>query len=387
MDEVSNPHCWDALMTVITYLSTIRFDAGAIAQAPEALAAAGIRRPLVVTDAGVVKAGLLERLTAALTSNPPVFDATPANPTEAAVEAAMTLFRDQGCDGLVALGGGSSLDLAKGVALCATHPGPLASYAAISGGVDRITAATAPVLAIPTTAGTGSEVGRAALLTLRDGRKLGFISPHLIPRQAICDPDLTLGLPAYLTAATGLDALTHCVETYLSPRINPPADAIALDGAARAWTWLPRAVANGADAQPRWEMMMASLEGGLTFQKGLGAVHGLSHALGASRDPVLHHGTLNAVLLPPVLRFNAGMVPEKYDRLRQVLGLPLGTDLADAIEAFVAALGLPTRLGLMGVRADMLADAAAGAVLDHSTATNPRPIDRQQYEALLLQVL
>ena len=374
-------------MPIITYLSTIRFDAGAIAQLPDALTAAGISRPLLVTDAGVVRAGLLERLFGAVSTRPPVFDATPPNPTEAAVEEALVLFRQSGCDGLVALGGGSSLDLAKGVALCATHAGELATYAAVAGGGDRITAATAPVVAIPTTAGTGSEVGRAALLTLRDGRKLGFISPHLIPKQAICDPDLTLGLPPGLTAATGLDALTHCIETYLSPRINPPAEAIALDGAARAWTWLPRAVSAGAEAQPRWEMMMASLEGGLTFQKGLGAVHGLSHALGASREPVLHHGTLNAVLLPPVLRFNAGTVPEKYDRLRQVLGLPLGTDLADAIEAFVAGLGLPTRLGAMGVRADMLADAAAGAVLDHSTATNPRPIDRQQYERLLLEVL
>ena len=371
-------------MTIISYLSTVRFASGAIRQVPEALVAAGIERPLLVTDAGIVKVGLLERLRNALRpAQAPCFDAVPANPTEDAVLSALEMFKDANCDGLIAIGGGSSLDLAKGVALAAAHPGPLAPYAAICGGAEKISAAVAPVVAIPTTAGTGSEVGRAALLTLRDGRKLGFISPHLIPKQAICDPDLTLGLPATLTAATGMDALTHCIETYLSPRINPPADAIALDGAERAWTWLPLAVDDGTKPRPRWEMMMASLEGGLTFQKGLGAVHGLSHALGASKDPVLHHGTLNAVLLPPVLRFNAGAVPEKYDRLRRAMGLPVATDLADALEEFVASLGLPTRLGDLGVRDDMLAGAAAAAVLDHSTATNPRTVDQRQYEALL----
>ena len=373
-------------MTIISYLATIRFEHGAIGQSGAALEAAGITRPLIVTDAGIVRSGLLDRLSETLgPMRPPVFDATPPNPTEAAVEAAAGLYASSGCDGLIAIGGGSSLDLAKGVALLATHPEPLERYAAITGGVARISAATAPVVAIPTTAGTGSEVGRAALLTLRDGRKLGFISPYLIPRQAICDPDLTLGLPAWLTAATGMDALTHCFETFMSPRVNPPADAIALDGAARAWTWLRRAVDDGSDARARWEMMMASLEGGLTFQKGLGAVHGLSHALGGSKDPVLHHGTLNAVLLPAVLRFNAGTIPEKYDRLRQVLGLPPGTDLAEEVARLVRAIGLPDGLRHMGVRDDMLAPAAAAAVLDHSTATNPRPVDRQHYEELLRQ--
>ena len=373
-------------MTVISYLATIRFAQGAIAQAPEALAAATIRRPLVVTDMGLVRTGLIGRLLEALGApTPPVFDRTPANPTESAVEEAADLFRTSGCDGVVAMGGGSSLDLAKGVALAATHPGPLAQYAAISGGVSRITPKTAPVVAIPTTAGTGSEVGRAALLTLRDGRKLGFISPHLIPKEAICDPELTLGLPPVLTAATGMDALTHCFETFLSPRVNPPADAIALDGAARAWRWLPHAVADGADLQARWEMMMAALEGGLTFQKGLGAVHGMSHALGSSQDPVLHHGTLNAVLLPAVLRFNADVAPEKYERLRSALGLAPGADLADEVARLTQALGLPQTLRQMGVRDDMLAKAAEQAVLDHSTATNPRPVDRVGYEELLRQ--
>lgn len=166
---------------------------------------------------------------------------TPANPTESAVLAALAVFRAQGCDGLIAIGGGSAIDLAKGVALLADHPGPLAQYAAILGGVPKITAAVAPLIAIPTTVGTGSEVGRAALISLDDGRKLGFISPHLIPKRAICDPDLTLGLPAALTAATGMDAITHCIETYLSPRYNPPAEAIALDSLVRAIDAIERA--------------------------------------------------------------------------------------------------------------------------------------------------
>ena len=298
-------------MALINYLTRIQFDFGAVALLPDELHALGVSRPLIVTDAGIAAAGLVGPVKAGLPSATPVFHDTPPNPTEEAVEAALTVYRDAGCDGLIALGGGSSIDLAKGVALTATHDGPLEQYAAILGGIDRITDAVAPLVAIPTTAGTGSEVGRGALITLRDGRKLGFIAPHMIPRAAICDPELTLGLPAGLTAATGMDALTHCIETFLSPRDNAPADAIAIDGAGRAMKWIEKAVADGADRDARWHMMMASLQGGLTFQKGLGAVHAMSHPLGGRKDPVLHHGTLNAVILPAVLRFNTGHVFEK----------------------------------------------------------------------------
>src|SRR4029078_7397175 len=212
----------------------------------------------------------------------------------------------------------------------------------------------APVIAIPTTAGTGSEVGRAALITLDDGRKLGFISPHLIPRRAVCDPDLTIGLPPFLTAATGLDALSHCIETFLSPRFNPPAEAIALDGAGRIWRNIDAACANGGDVQARAEMMMGALEGGLTFQKGLGAVHALSHALGGLRQPSLHHGTLNAILLPPVLRFNAAHVGNKIERLNTALGLPPTADLAGQIEALNVRLNIPKGLRTLGVPPDKL---------------------------------
>ncbi len=252
----------------------------------------------------------------------------PPNPTEDAAEAAAALYREAGCDGVVGLGGGSSMDLAKAVALLATHDGPLVRYAAIEGGAPRITAHVAPVVAIPTTSGTGSEVGRGAMITFRDRRKLALLSPHLIPKRAICDPELTLGLPAGLTAATGMDAFTHGVETFLSPAINPPAEVIGLDAAARAWTWIERAVADGSDRDARWNMMMASMEGAMAFQKGLGAVHAMSHPLGGLETATLHHGTLNAVILPAVLRFNEGHVGGKYERMRAAFGLPAGADLA-----------------------------------------------------------
>ena len=198
-------------MSRILYLTTIEFEPGAIRTLPDNLAELGLQRPLLVSDHGIAAAGILERVAALLPPGTPRFLDVPPNPTEAAVAAALEIYRGETCDAIVAVGGGSPIDLAKGVALLASHPGPLETYAAIYGGMARIGANVAPVLAVPTTSGTGAEVGRAALLTLEDGRKLGFISPHLIPKRAICDPELTLALPAGLTAATGLDALSHCI--------------------------------------------------------------------------------------------------------------------------------------------------------------------------------
>ena len=374
-------------MADIFYLSHIRFGEGALAELGAALSGLGVTRPLVVTDAGVRAVGLLDRVLAACPTPAAVFDGTPTNPTEAAVLAALELYRAEGCDGVIGLGGGSPIDLAKGVALLATHDGPLATYAAILGGIPRITAATAPVIAVPTTAGTGSEVGRAALITLADGRKLGFIAPHLIPKAAICDPELTIGLPPRLTAATGMDAVTHCVETYLSPRYNPPAEAIALDGLARAVAAIERAVADGTDRDARREMMMAALQGGLTFQKGLGAVHALSHPLGGLKEPSLHHGTLNAVILPAVLRFNEPAAPEKYRILRRTLGLAENASLPDFFAALTARLGLPTGLRAMGVPEACLPAIAHHATLDHSAATNPRPASEAEFLAMLQEAM
>ena len=376
-------------MALINYLTKIQFDHGAVALLEEELKALSIDWPMIVTDQGVRAAGLLDPVFRANSEGAElsIFDETPSNPTEVAVEAALALYKERGCNGLIAVGGGSSIDLAKAVALLATHEPPLEQYAAILGGMPKITADIAPMIAIPTTSGTGSEVGRAALITLRDGRKLAFLGPHMIPNVAICDPDMTLGLPPGLTAATGMDALTHCIETFLSPRDNPPADAIALDGAGRAMRYIEQAVENGSDREARWHMMMASLQGGLTFQKGLGAVHAMSHPLGGLSEPVLHHGTLNAVILPAVLRFNAGHTGSKYDDLCRALDLAIGTDVAQSIEDLNQRLGLPANLREMGVADDVLPRMVEGAVADHSTASNPRPANAAAYESLFAEAM
>ena len=277
------------------------------------------------------------------------------------------------------------MDLAKAVALLATHPGELTQYMAVEGGVARITPKVAPVIAIPTTSGTGSEVGRGAVVILEDGRKLALISPHLIPRLALCDPELTLDLPAKITAGTGMDALAHCVETYLAPSNNPPAEAIALDGAMRCAGYLERAVEDGKDREARWNMMMAAMEGAMAFQKGLGAVHALSHPLGAIQPLNMHHGTLNAIVMPAVLRFNAminGIGP-KYARLKRTMGLDEGSDLADHVTKLNKRIGLPSGLRAMGVTEAMFAQVIPHALKDHTAATNPRPLTAENVEQLL----
>ncbi|MDM7462437.1 iron-containing alcohol dehydrogenase [Tepidimonas taiwanensis] len=378
-------------MAEIRYLTTIQFEPGALRLLRAECERVGISRPLIVTDAGVRAAGLLERATAALAQGGApmphaVYDGTPSNPTEAAVRAAATVYGEHRCDGLIALGGGSAIDCAKGVAIAVTHEGPLKTYATIEGGSPRITDRVPPLIAIPTTAGTGSEVARGAILIVDDGRKLGFHSWHLLPKAAILDPELTLGLPPRLTAATGMDAIAHCIETFLAPAFNPPADGIALDGLERGWAHIERAIRNGQDLEARLHMMSASMQGAMAFQKGLGCVHSLSHSLGGL-NPVLHHGTLNAVFLPAVITFNAEAESvqreRRLERMARVMGLRDPEAIGPAIRALNARLGLPAGLSELGVTPDLFERIIDGAMADHCHKTNPRAATREDYRAML----
>jgi alcohol dehydrogenase class IV len=386
-------HSSPTAMAYIRFLTDIHIDFGAVKLLAGECARLGIQRPLIVTDAGVRAAGVLAEAEAALSGLAfSVFDGTPSNPTEAGVRAAVAVHKQGRCDGLVAVGGGSSIDLAKGVAIAARHEGPLKHYATIEGGSPRITDAVLPLVAVPTTAGTGSEVARGAILIVDDGRKLGFHSWHLVPQVALLDPGLTLGLPPGLTAATGLDAITHCMEAFMAPAVNPPADGITLDGLARGWAHIERATRDGQDRDARWNMMSASMQGAMGFQKGLGCVHSLSHSLGGV-NPKLHHGTLNALLLPAVIRFNApaeSMRRERrLERMAHAIGLNHSGDdgaaLADAVSGLNQRLKLPSGLAALGVAESDFERIIDGAMADHCHKTGPRAASRDDYRRRRVQ--
>ena len=374
-------------MAVINYLTKILFDDGALVSLADEVAQLKLKKLLLVTDPGVVACGLAQAAVDHLPQSVDVqwYDKTPANPTEAAVAQAAEQYRGTDRDGIIAVGGGSPLDLGKAAAVLAIHDGSIIDFSVASPHPLPITAQTAPVRAIPTTSGTGSEVGRAALIVASDGRKLAMISPHMLAKCVICDPELTQALPSSLIAATGMDAIAHCIEAYLSPDVNPPADAIALDGLSRAVRFIERATTDGGDRDARWHMMMAALQGGLSFQKGLGAVHALSHALGGLARPVLHHGTLNSVFLPAVLRFNADACVAKYGTLRAALGLGQHQDIGDYVAGLSRRLGIPSCLEAMGVSESSLAAMVPIAIADPCTQTNPRPPTPDDYGRLLVE--
>ena len=371
-------------MPIMSYLNTCIFDSGALGQLAKTLKGQGVTRPFIVTDQGIKAAGLLERVQAAMDIAPAgVFDETVPNPTEVQAKQGAALYKESGADGIVALGGGSSMDMAKMVGLIATHEGPYDKYAAFTGGA-RYIQKLPPLIAIPTTAGTGSEVSVGAVVVMENGRKETFASPNLIPAVAICDPDLTLGLPAHLTAATGMDAVTHCIEAVLAPSINPPAEGVGYEGASRALRdgWLKRAVEDGSDPEARWNMMMASYEGALAFVKGLGSVHAFSHAAGRLHDKRLHHGTLNAVFLPHLLRENEGAAEAKYERLRYAMGLQPDADLGDAIARLNSDIGIPENLSAMGLSADDGPGIVEYALQDLAHKGNAKPLEQADYERI-----
>lgn len=369
-----------------TFPNRVLFGEGARTLLTAELARLGVSRPLVVTDQGLVASGLVAEVGGRLESAT-VFGEVHANPTEGDVLAALQVYHDARCDGVVGLGGGSPIDAAKGVRLLVTHPGRLADYDFTAGGLDRITPDLPPMVAIPTTSGTGSEAGRGALILLpQTGRKTIVLSPHLLPSVAICDPELTRGLPPVLTAGTGMDAFTHCIESYLSTTEHPICDGIALEGLRYIARSLETAVRDGSDAEARRALMMGALLGGISFHKGLGVVHALSHALGTGGRA--HHGTLNAILLPHALRFNREVASQRLSDLAARLGLGRGGEgpshLITLTELVLMRLPLPRRLGeVEGLDRGRIAEYARLALLDHCHRTNPRPCTEADLVGLL----
>lgn len=337
-----------APVTLIPYINRIQFGYGARLKLEEELAILGLKRPLVVSDEGVAQAGVLEL---ALEGCPgsgswPLLTAVPSNPTEQAVLHGLDLLRRHDCNVIVAIGGGSPIDCAKGIALLRSLGGSISDYVATTVVSDAITGPLMPVIALPTTTGSGSEASWGAGLVLSSGGKKVLRSPHLLPAVALCDPELTLGLPPGLTAATGVDALSHSIEAFLSPIINPPADAIALDAARRLCTSLPTAFAHGDDRDARWEVMMGALESAMTTRKGLGAAHALAMPLDGTG---LHHGTVIAAVLPAALSF----VLETADRgrvARLADALECGSEeIVEGVAAIVERVGLNQGLSGFGI--------------------------------------
>ena len=374
----------------LNYFNKPHFDNGAIEQISDILKAHGIKNPLICTDPGLYSIGMTDKLRNLLSNelSPTFYEETPANPTEKAVNEALDLYKTNNCDGVVGFGGGSSMDLGKAVALMANHEGNVVDYSLNEGGFGKI-GKTMPMIAIPTTSGTGSEVSVGSVIIMDDGRKLILASQHLIPDAAICDPELTIGLPPILTAGAGMDALTHCIEAIMSPINDPPAEAVGLDGVEKIIREesLIRACEDGQDKEARWNMMMASTEGAMAFAKGLGAVHSMSHAAGANQELRLHHGTLNGVILPTILRFNKNHVGDKYSRICRAMGKKESTDLADEIEKLNEKIGLPSGLAEMGITEDMIPGLAAHSITDPSNATTPRLPSADEWEKLFLEAM
>ncbi len=378
-------------MQQFNYPTTIYYGEGALAALAARLAETQIRRPLLVTDANVVKVGLAAEVQKALGNigaSFNVFDSTHPNPIEEDVEQGVAAYQNQGCDALVALGGGSPMDVAKVIRFMVCHPGPLAQYDDAQGGDKLIRNPLPPLFAIPTTAGTGSEVGRSGVIILRaTGKKTIFFHPRLMPDIAVLEPALTAGLPPPITAATGIDAFTHCFEAFLVPAFHPLADGIALEGLRLILKFLPAAYANGQNLEARGAMQMAAAMGATAFQKGLGMVHSLAHPLSARYDT--HHGLANALLLPSALAFHESLAlpveaKSKFDRVRNLFreAGSVKPTLSESCRSFIRTLGIGFGLRNHGVPESDLEMLSQDAIEDTCHATNMVPVTQAQMLAV-----
>ena len=373
------------------YPNPIRFGAGRISEIGEACQAAGMRKPLLVTDRGLAEMDITKRTLALMEEaglGAALFSEVDSNPSDKNADAGVAFYRDGGFDGVIAFGGGSGLDLAKVIAFMAGQTRPIWDFEDIGDWWTRADAdAIAPIVAVPTTAGTGSEVGRASVITNTDSQEKKIIfHPKMLPSVVIADPELTVGMPKFITAGTGLDAFAHCVEAYSSPHYHPMSQGIALEGMRLVKDYLPRAYADGSDLEARSHMMSAAAMGATAFQKGLGAIHALSHPIGAMHHT--HHGTTNAVCMPAVLKFNEPAIRDRFDLVAGYLGIEGGFDgFCDFVDTFNASFAIPktlTELGVENPDIDTLVDAA---LRDPSTGGNPIEMTeantRALFEALL----
>ncbi len=372
------------MITTFSFPTKIIFGAGALEHLSEAVHEINGKRPLLVTDKGVAASGIIERVTAKLKEanlNYAIFDEVASNPIEDNVTTGVACYKRESCDSIVAIGGGSPLDMGKAIALMSTHAWPMEQYDDKIDGWQRITPNVPRVITIPTTAGTGSEVGRSTVITLKSTqRKTVIFSPNLMPRVAICDPMLTLKLPPKLTAATGMDALTHCLEAYISKGYHPMCDGVAVQGLKLIGRSLVRAVENGDDLDARSDMMMAASMGAVAFQKGLGVCHSLAHPL--STIAGLHHGLANAIMLPYVLAFNQSAVAERLADVAEALTGNCKSDAAKIISAMNARIGIPTRLSEVGVKHEQIPALTEQAFEDACHLLNPRMVAKEDLRAL-----
>ena len=348
---------------------------GRIAELPAACAAVGITRPLLVTDAGLAGLPMVAEALAVMKTKA-IYAGVRGNPTAAHVENGLKVYRDGGHDGVVAFGGGSALDVGKAIAFMAGQTRPMWDFEDIGDWWTRADPkGIAPVIAVPTTAGTGSEVGRASVITNEETHEKKIIfHPKMMPEIVIADPELSVGLPAHITAATGMDAFVHCFEAYCAPGFHPLADGVALNGMVLIKDALPRAVADGSDIEARAKMLAAASMGATAFQKGLGAVHSIAHPLSAHYDT--HHGLANAVLLPYLVAFNAPEIAGKMKPLARLLDLPGGDvdAVLNWILDFRRTLTIPHTLGEIGIPEDKAEIVGRDAFRDPSTGGNPRTI-------------